>query len=108
MKEVFNIKRGDTSPGIRYKLSPPTVDLNGASVSLQMMDSGGVTVLDRSADIFSVNPPIVEYGWQVGDTDNVGWYRAEWKVTYGDGSVETFPNKGYITVRVNRDVPDKD
>ncbi|ADU30370.1 hypothetical protein [Evansella cellulosilytica] len=42
--------------------------------------------------------------WEVGDTDEVGLFRAEFKVTYADGRRETYPNQGYINVHIESEV----
>ena len=50
-------------------------------------------------------PAVVEHAWQPGDTDTPGRFEAEFCVTYMDGTVETFPNLGFIEVFVTEDVP---
>jgi hypothetical protein len=47
---------------------------------------------------------VVQYDWQVGDTDTVGAYYVEFQVTYSDASVETFPNNGSKIVSVVREL----
>ena len=42
----------------------------------------------------------VRYDWAVGDTAVPGDYWADFEVTWGDGTVTTFPNSGYLEVRV--------
>lgn len=104
MHNTFVIKRGDTSPSLRYLL-PSDLSLAGAQVRFQMrrIDSG--TVLDTPADIESVfEPAIVAHLWAPGQTDDPGRYQAEFEVTYSDGAVETFPNRGFITVIIPEDV----
>jgi len=104
MTQVFNIKRGDTSPAIRFALEPSDISLNGAAVQFQMRVRGGATVIDQAAVIDSASPPIVSYAWGAQDTATPGWYEAEFRVTYFDGAIETFPNRGFINVVVNREV----
>ena len=42
-------------------------------------------------------------GW--GDfQSSAGMYSAEFEVTYGDGSIETFPNSDYIRVEIIDDI----
>lgn len=107
--EFFNIKRGDTSPAIRYALTTSDTNLAGASVRFQMQTrTSKETVIDRPASIVTSSPPVVEYEWQPGDTDNAELHEAEFRVEFSDGTVETFPNSGFINVRVNADVPDKE
>lgn len=102
----FVIKRGDTSPALRFELLPDNVSLAGATVRFQMRVRGGDTVVDRTAAIDAVfQPAVVVHAWQPGETDLAGRFEAEFRVTYMDGSVETFPNLGFIEVFVTEDVP---
>ena len=102
----FTIKRGDTSPALRFALLPDTVSLAGATVRFQMRARGGGTLIDRPAEILTVfEPAVVGHLWGPGETDTPGRYEAEFSVTYLDGTVETFPNLGFIEVFVTGDVP---
>ena len=102
----FVIKRGDTSPALRFELRPSSVSLTGASVRFQMRVRGGPTVIDRPAEIQSLfEPAVVAHLWAQGETDTPGHFEAEFRVTYLDGTVETFPNLGFIEVFVTEDVP---
>jgi hypothetical protein len=104
--EEFDIKRGDTGPSIRYSLLPATITIAGATVRFQMRAIGsGQTLIDAVATIITPSPPVVQYDWQAGDTDTAGIYQAEWRVEYADSSVETFPNRGFVQVNVNDDIP---
>jgi hypothetical protein len=105
MDDVFRIKRGDTVPAIRYALFPETVVLTGATVRFKMRARNGSVILDVGAVVVTATgTPTVEYSWQAGDTATAGLYEAEFRVTYADGKIETFPNEGFIQVRVNQDV----
>lgn len=102
----FFLKRGDTSPAIRFALTPD-VDLTGATVVFTMVGPGlsGSTVVDReAAAIVQANPGIVQYDWQAGDTSTAGKFFAEFEVTYADNTVETYPNIDHITVRIFEDL----
>jgi len=102
----FVIKRGDTSPALRFALLPDNVSLAGASVRFQMRPRGGATVVDRPAEIVTAfEPAVVAHLWLRGDTDMPGRYEAEFRVTNMDGTVETFPNLGFIEVFITEDVP---
>ena len=96
---TFYIKRGDTAPALRFALLPETVDLTGANVVFVMDGLGRLP-----AQIITASPPVVEYDWQPGDTDQAGLRRAEFEVTYSDGAVETFPNGGYLLVQISEDL----
>jgi hypothetical protein len=109
LMETFYIKRGDTSPAIRYALDPASVVLTGATVRFQMRarrSRGGATLIDAPAVVVTATgTPTVEYQWQTGEIANAGIFEAEFRVTYADGRVETFPNDEFISVKVSEDVP---
>lgn len=105
MSDPFYIKRGDTSPSLRYTLDPATVDLTGASVQFQWRLRGGATVNSRAATIVTATgTPEVQHTWAAGDTDVAGLYEGEFRVTFAGGAVETFPNVGFIDLRIEEDV----
>ncbi len=107
MAGTFTLKRGDTSPALVYTLIPTTIDLTGATVKFQMRTRSGVTIKDVNATVVSVtDPPTLKYQWVSPDTDVADLYEAEFKVTYSDGKIETFPNEGFIQIRINEDVSD--
>jgi hypothetical protein len=102
----FVIKRGDTSPALRFTLLPESVSLQGATARFQMRPRGGMTCIDRPADIISVfAPATLAHLWAQGETDTPGRYEAEFRVTYMDETVETFPNMGFIEVFVTENIP---
>ena len=102
----FTIKRGDTSPALRFALLPDSVSLAGATVRFQMRARGGGTLIDRPAQIETVfAPAVVAHRWISSETDQAGRFEAEFRVTYLDGHTETFPNLGFIEVFVTEDVP---
>jgi hypothetical protein len=104
--QKFIIKRGDTSPALRFALLPDSVSLAGATVRFQMRLRSGGTVIDRPAEIETVfAPAVVAHLWQPGETDQAGRFEAEFRATYMDGTVETFPNLGFIEVFITEDVP---
>lgn len=106
---TFSIKEGDTSPAILYTLSPGDISLVGASVVFNMADRRGNLKVNRGAatitdDGDSSDTPTVRYAWQSADTDASGVYFAEFEVTYSDGTIETFPNGGFITINIAEDL----
>jgi len=106
MDDAFYIKEGDTSPALRYTLSP-TVDLTGATVRFSMRVRGQATpLLDRVAAtvVAPATGGVVQYDWQAGNTGTAGFYDAEFEVTYADSTIETFPNRGFIPVLVDGDI----
>lgn len=105
MTETFFIKRGDTSPAIRYLLQPSGVNLAGSTVRFQMRERGGAMTLNAPAVVtIPTGTPTVGYDWQSDNTAEAGQFEAEFEVTYADGTVETFPNNGFLNVRIAEDV----
>jgi len=98
---TFFIKRNDTSPAVEYALSTDDgpVNLTGATVRFYMG-----SVVDASADVLNATGGIVSYSWATGDTASYGFFNAEFEVTYSDGTKETFPNNGYISVHISPDL----
>lgn len=105
---TFNIKQNDTGPAMLATLqdaSGAAVNLTGASVRFHMRSvSGGNPAVDAAATVVTAASGIVRYNWAPEDTDSVGTYQAEFEVTYADGSIETFPNDGYIAVQIVDDI----
>lgn len=104
-QQTFTMKRRDTSPALIYRLKP-AVSLAGASVVFNMRRRGGTAVISRKAASIEGNPSAgtVRYDWEPSDTGSVGIFEAEFEVTYTDGTVETFPNSGFITVQIAGDI----
>lgn len=106
MKSLI-LKRGDTSPALRYALLPASVILTGATVVFNMRPEDGVTpkVLRAAAVVeTATGTPTVRYNWAAVDTDTAGRFQGEFEVTYVDGAVETFPSEGYITIEITEDI----
>jgi hypothetical protein len=104
MAQVFYIKQNDTSPALLYELVPQPDSVAGASVVFNMRSGTNVKVNRGSGSVESSNPITLRYDWVVGDTDTVGEYEGEFEITYSDGSVGTWPNRGYIPVVISDDV----
>jgi len=107
MADIFYIKRGDTSPALRYTLLPSPIDLTGATVRFSMRMRGqNAPEIDRVlAQIESpATAGVVLYNWQSGDTATDGERECEFEVTYADGSIETFPNYSFETVQIGGDI----
>ena len=106
---TFYIKEGDTSPAIEFALTPTDILLTGASVVFSMWDRRGTIKVNRQAatitdDGSATDTPTVQYDWASADTDTAGTYYAEFEITYADTTVETFPNNGFITIQITKDI----
>jgi len=104
----FYIKQDDTTPSLRADLkngSGNNVDLLDATVRFHMREVGSTNVVvDADATVISEAGGTVQYDWVAGDTADVGSYQVEFEVTYPTGTVETFPNNGYIRVEIISDI----
>ena len=103
---MFHLKRGNTSPSLRAILrdgAGAAVPLAGTTILFSMASQKGVPVITRRAaardDAVDVGAVVVH--WLGSDTNIVGVFNAEFEVTYADGRIETFPNDGYLMVKVS-------
>ena len=105
---TFYIKRNDTSPAMLASLQDANgdaVDITAASVRFHLRPiSSQIVKVDADAVIVTAAQGEVRYNWQAADTDTIGSYQAEFEVTYSDGTIETFPNDGYIRVEIISDI----
>lgn len=107
MSYDVTLKRGDTRHALKAILkdsSGSPVDLTDCSVSFRMAPFGRSAVVNREVDIHDTAGGEVWVVWSPGETDISGVYRAEFRVTYGDGRRETFPNNGYINIQILSDL----
>jgi hypothetical protein len=112
---AFSIKNGDTSPAYVVDLqddvdtTPVAIDLTDAtSVTFKMRLTGttGAPAIDELMDITTPASGRVTYEWAAGDTADAGTYDVEFEILWSDGTVETVPNSGYMTVIVTDDLDD--
>lgn len=105
---TYYVKEDDTEPTLEATLKRPNgdaVDLTGASVDIRITEArGGSNVVNNSASVFDAANGVVQYSLQSGDTEENGRYRVEFEVEYSGGGVETYPNKGYHTLLVGRNM----
>ncbi len=103
----FYLRKNDTSPAIRYYLQDHAgnpLNLVGGSVRFHMADQSGTTKVDAAATVEDEDTAEVSYAWAATDTDTAGSYIAEWEITYSDGTVETVPNDGYLSIQIQDDL----
>jgi predicted nucleotidyltransferase len=104
---MFTIKQNDTSPAIRAALKTPNnqaVNLIGATVRFHMKDDLDTIIVDKPAVVENQEGGIVRYDWETGDTNAEGICFCEFEVTYEDESIETFPNNGYIKIKITKEI----
>lgn len=105
---MFQVKRNDTAPSLAVELQAggTAVDLTGATVVFHMADDSTLA-LKVDGGACTVSSTTVTYDWAAVDTDTVGKYRCEFKVTFADTTIRTFPNHGYFYVEVTEDVAEE-
>jgi hypothetical protein len=104
---TFYIKQNDTQPRMLATLKDGdenVIDLTDATVRFHMRAVGGAVVTDAAAVVVTAASGLVRYDWSASDTEDTGSYQAEFEVTYADGTIETFPNNGYIRVQIGDDI----
>jgi hypothetical protein len=100
----FYIKKNDTLPLLTATLKDAdgvAVNLTGSAVKFHMRLGNAVAKVNATATIVSAAAGTVKYIWVTGDTDTKGVYSGEWQVTFGDGTILTFPNKDYFSVEID-------
>jgi len=107
----FYLKRGDTSPAIKYQLQDHdgnAVDISGAEVRFIMEDHSGTVIIDDDTNgnvsIIDATNGQVKYDWQSSDTRSSGFFLAEWEVTFSNGAVETWPNSHTLDIQIKNDL----
>lgn len=105
---MFFIKQNDTSPSLQGTATDAdgvAVPVTGASIQFHMRKSGATTPKVSAAGTIVDGPNgIMKYDWITGDTDTTGLFYGEFQVTYSGGAIETFPNKGYIKIRISAEL----
>jgi len=107
MSYDITIKRGDTRNAIKAILKDSSgnpVNLENCHVKFRMPPLNRPAVISRAAHIENAAAGEVWVVWAPGETDTAGVYRAEFEVVYQDGRRETFPNGGYISIRILGDL----
>ena len=115
MASTFTIKDGDLAPPLQVTLTDSAgvkIDLTGNlgiqfQMKLRQHAASEAVPLKVDAAGTVVGAPtdgVVKYDWISGDTDAVGDYIAEFRITQSDGKPRTVPNPTFITVRVVADI----
>lgn len=104
---AFYIRQNDTSPALSATLTDyddNPINLTGASVKIHVKDLSGVSKVNASCVVTNAPEGLVSYAWNSSDTDTPGTYYLEFEVTYSDTSIETFPNKGNLSIVVTKEL----
>lgn len=97
----MTIKRGDTKNAIHafIKQNGLPVDLTDCTVKFFM--SNGVEAV---VEIMNAQKGEVFYSLKEETVGKTGFYNYEFKVIYEDQRIETFPNDGYLKLRIYDDL----
>lgn len=106
---TFYMKQNDTSPAIKIECADgddTVIPVTGATVKFFMRASDGTVKVNGDGVVVDGPNGIIQYDWDggAGDTDTVGVFNAEFQVTFSGGEIETFPNKGYISIVIGDDI----
>ncbi|MED4017007.1 BppU family phage baseplate upper protein [Sutcliffiella cohnii] len=104
---MLHTKRSDTYDSIHYRLrskSGQSFDLTGATVRFYMESRSGKLLVNDEAEIVNATQGDVKYSFKEGDTNLDGIHRAEFQVTFSDGSVKTFPEDKYLSVTISKNI----
>jgi hypothetical protein len=102
MGAVFFIKQGDTAEAIQADLVDADLTaILGVRFVMKRELSDADPLIDQPAEVVhATGPATVKYQWQAGDTDEVGEFLAEFRVTFPDSTVGRYPNDSHIRVLV--------
>lgn len=106
----FIVKQDDRREPIERTLKGSdgvAVNLTGSTVRFLMrgpVPGSSTLKVNTGATIVDAPTGKVRYSWAAGDTDTQGLFEAEFEVTFGDGTRQTFPNDGFISVLVAEDL----
>lgn len=104
----FKTKRNDTAKLLEATLYYPAttpVNLTTAStIRFKMADSTGALKVNRVVPAADAAAGRVDVAWQAADVDTAGVFRAEFEVTWGDATLQTFPEDGFIRVQISEDL----
>jgi hypothetical protein len=101
----IRIKTGDTRPLVAVLKANGAVEPlpAGTTVLFNMKPrhvGQGSTITDGPVEITDPDGGAVSYQWLPEDVDTPGLHRGEFEVTFGDGTVETFPNGDWLDIEI--------
>ena len=109
---TFKVKQGDLVPALTATLMQAVgtaaavpIDLTTATgVKFAMRNRTlGTIKVDAACTIVSAIAGTVKYTWVGTDTDTIGFYDAEFQITWPAGK-QTVPGGGYDTIQIGDDI----
>lgn len=104
---AFEIKKGDRLPAIESTLTDAAgaaIDLTNATAVFAFRLNSGGAVKTGAATVTDAAAGKVKYSWAAGDTDTVGVYAAEWRLTFTGGVEMTVPSSGFLYFTISDDL----
>ncbi|NRF91518.1 BppU family phage baseplate upper protein [Paenibacillus frigoriresistens] len=105
---ALTMKRHDTRTAIKAALKSPKglpVNLSNTTVKFTMAKyRNGAVLVDREAITLDAVNGVVCFVFEQEETTTLGMMKAEFEVKYEDGSIEKFPNQGYILINFEADL----
>jgi hypothetical protein len=104
----YETKRNDTEPTevTLGRGKGGVLPLVGATVVFRM-ESEGLTPVKRVTlvcPVVDADAGKVRIPWLAADVNVAGMFRAEFEVTFADGTIKTVPNSGWDTVKIYKDL----
>lgn len=94
----MTIKQGDTRNGIIATLSKDGEPVNLTDHSVRIYFDNGVS---GRVEVLEAEKGLVMYPLEASAVADEGYLSYEFKVTYADKRRETFPNDGYLTLKIS-------
>lgn len=101
----FITKQLDTRNALKaiLKEDGTAIDLTNCTVNF-ILKRGSSTIIDRTVTINDAASGEVWVVFSKDELDNPGRWQGEFVVTFDDGSKETFPNQGYLEVKIKDNI----
>lgn len=104
----YVIKQGDTKPIVTATILDATgavVNLTGCTVQFVMRAlTSNTPLIQKSATVVTPAAGTVSYTWTAQDTATAGNYMAQFVVTFGDATIQSFPVDGYLEVLIEENL----
>lgn len=100
----MRMKQHDTSPPLRATITDGGSAVDFTPVTVKVIGSRNGTVVFSRPATTKTNLGVVTMSWQPADTAVAGLISVEIEATFPDGTVQTYPQSGYLTVMVDPDL----
>lgn len=97
---MITLKQNDTGIGIRATLSNEDGNINLSDAAVLFLFDGH----EIKANILNYENGQVLVTFNKVHTLKTGIFNAEFEVLFDDGRIETFPNDGYLQIKIMKDL----